>query len=76
MVIIICKKDLTKEKKYINIVSSTRRERMKIIKKIGTILVITLLAYEVLCYGNILANNLHHGKLAKWNVCRYIQDKQ
>lgn len=48
---------------------------MRIIKKIGMVLVITLLVYEVLCYGNILANNLHNGKLAKWNVCRYIQNK-
>ena len=48
---------------------------MRIIKKIMIVLVITLLTYEGLCYGNILANNLHHGKLAKWNVCRYIQNK-
>ena len=48
---------------------------MRIIKKISIALVITLLVYEGLCYGNVLANNLHHGELAKWNVCRYIQNK-
>lgn len=49
--------------------------RKEKIKKICTILIIIALSYEGLCYGNILANNLHHGKLAKWNVCRYIQNK-
>jgi hypothetical protein len=42
-----------------------------IIKAIKTI-VAAILAYEGLCYIDVLANNLGGGHLSFWNICNLI----